>query len=1416
MENTSKSYALPNYLFEVSWEVCNKLGGIHTVVSTKAKLLQDTYGDHFILLGPDIYKGELDNRDFIEDLELFKDWKIQFEVDGLKLRTGRWNIPGKPIVILVDFSPLFAIKDQIFKWLWSKNKLDSLLGGWNYIEPALFGIATGKVIENFSRFYVQPNERPLAHFHEWMTGAGVLYLENNSPEIATVFTTHATFTGRAICSNGQPFYSRLDTYNGNQIAKDFNVTAEHSLEKTAAISADAFTTVSENTARECQLLLGKAVDQITTNGFEDSFLPEKDQWKTKRVESRKRLLKVASSVVGTKVNEDAFLVATSGRYEYRNKGIDLYIDALANLNQKEGMERQFIAFVIVPANHTTPIPEVHTAIKTGNFTRSNGSITLTHYLQDPENDLILKQIKDSGFTNNSNSNIIIIYAPIYLDGHDGIFNSSYYEVLIGLDLTVFPSYYEPFGYTPLESLAFHVPTVTTTLTGFGQQVKSNVIGYRTGMLVIERSDFNNRTVTEQIANYILAFSNKDASEIKQAREKAFEISRSFLWKNLIHNYNEVYQTALERHTLRTQTLERLRKLAPSVYVASPKSNEPIWKSAMVKFKVPESLKNLERVAKNLWWTWHPKAAELFASIDAELWETSNHNPICLLSSLDYDRFLKLEKDEKFKSRLQQITEIFNAYMFKTSEKKDPKIAYLCMEYGLHESIPIYSGGLGILAGDYLKEASDQNSDIVAFGLLYRYGYFNQGFTVHGDQVPQYIKQHFTMLPISPVMDANGKRMVLLLPLRGAIINSQVWRMDVGRIPLYLFDTDIPENSDDNKKITHNLYGGDNENRFRQELLLAINTLQLLEKLKIKPNLFHYNEGHTAFTGLVRIVKLMVEKNLSFEEAEQFVKASTLFTTHTPVPAGQDVFGEDLLRGYQAHFAETMNIPWEQFMGLGKLKPIDKKEKFSMTYLAARSAGEINAVSKIHAEVTRNMFSSIWKGFLPEELAIENVTNGVHYATWTATEWQQLFAETFVTDFQKNVSNSEHWVKVREIPSQKIAEIKKVLKKKLISALKKRLLESMKQLHSSSKQMYGALNSFDENDLLIGFARRFATYKRSNLLFQDEERLAKLLNQPNRPVKIIFSGKAHPLDIGGQQLIKQIIEISKKPKFSGKIFFIQNYDMALARLLVQGCDVWLNMPERGNEACGTSGMKAILNGTLNFSILDGWWAEAYRDDSGWGLSKEKNYDNSEDQNDFDAETLYNMLEHEIIPEYFEKNTKEIPEKWIGRIKNALIHIAPHFTTERMLDQYFENYYLQMYSRVQKMQQKDYKVVKELVQWGKKNNEAWDKISVVDVQVSNGVKPLELGETFQAEITLDLGELSPKEIGVELVFAKRQATGEFKIRSVQELKFISQKKNQAVYKGEAIVTITGAFQYDIRFYPKNKWLKYRRDLPLVEWI
>ncbi|MGI9543952.1 MAG: alpha-glucan family phosphorylase, partial [Cyclobacteriaceae bacterium] len=861
---------------------------------------------------------------------------------------------------------------------------------------------------------------------------------------------------------------------------------------------------------------------------------------------------------------------------------------------------------------------------------------------------------------------------------------------------------------------------------------------------------------------------------------------------------------------------RIIKRPPEAFVEPAEVNEPDWKSILVEFKVPESLKDLETLSQNLWWSWNHEAIELFRSIDGKLWDKVNHNPVSLLHEMPYNRLHELEQDARFIERLEHVMERFNAYMNVPKSKSGPKIAYLCMEYGLHVSLPMYSGGLGILAGDHLKEASDKNVDLLGIGLIYRYGYFNQSLTLRGDQVPSYDQLRFTQLPIHPVNDKRGNRLIINVPLRGPMLYVQVWRVDVGRVPLYLFDTDIPENNDEYKAITHQLYGGDQLNRFRQELLIALCSITLFRVLKIDVDLFHYNEGHTAFTGLARIMQMISDEHLSFDEAAHFVHASTLFTTHTPVPAGHDAFSEDILRSYHGHFAEELNVSWEQLLSIGKINRLDPNEKFSMSYYAARSSEEINGVSKVHAEVTRKMFRPIWKGFFEEELKIKYVTNGAHYQTWAAPAWQELFKEIAGNNFLQELSDLSHWEKIKEVPDDKIWEIRKKLKNDLIKGVGRRLKVALQGLHTHPKQVYEMLHNLKNSELIIGFARRFASYKRGNLLFRDTQRLKRILNDPQKPVKLIFAGKAHPANKEAQKLIKTIVKLSQSPDFLGKIFFIQNYDMELAQLMVKGVDVWLNTPVRGLEASGTSGMKATFNGVLNFSVMDGWWAEAYREDAGWALPQEGVYEKQKDQDDLDAEMIYNILEHEIIPEYYESNDSGVPRQWINRIKNAVANIAPHYTSRRMLSEYQTKFYQPMHKRTLSMKENDYKVTKEMTKWVNRMKREWPKISVVDVSLSNGTKPVQLGEKFQAEVTLDLNNLPASDIGVELVFAKNAENGELRIKDVQELDLVEEKPHKVVYRGASTATLSGAYKYDIRFYPKNPQLHYRRVLPLVKWI
>jgi len=1410
----------PDYVFEVSWEVCNKVGGIHTVITSKSATMVQEWGENYMTIGPDVWRGSGQNPEFIEDADLFLSWKEQAMAEGLRVKTGRWRFANYAIAILVDFTPFFHKKDEIFTTLWSKYHVDSLTGQWDYIEPAMFGYAAGKVIESFYKFHLSFKDKIIAHFHEWMTGSGVLYLHEHVPQIGTVLTTHATVVGRSIAGNGLPLYGKLSQYNGDQIAKDFNVLAKQSLEKRAAQYADCFTTVSEITARECEQFLEEEPDIITPNGFEIKIVPDENVFEQKRNEARKKLLTVAKALTGEDFPADTLLIAKSGRYEFRNKGIDVFIDAIGQLNKDPNYKRKTVAFIMVPAHHTGARKELVDRMQHLDRLQPHPPEILTHYLQGIDNDPVMNRLKANHLANNPEDTIKVIFVPTYLNGDDGIFDVHYYDLIIGFDLSVFPSYYEPWGYTPLESMAFHIPTVTTQLTGFGKWMRSTLGNVNNGIFVIDRGDNDEDVTAAKIASIISDFASKSNEEIRQSRESAYQLSKTVQWSNLISYYKKAYDIALRKSEGREYLYKDKHEVAPLDFkgLLHPKNNQPKWRRIFVQSEFPKTLEPLHELSKNLWWSWNYEAEELFEMIDPELWRQYKKNPVAMLDVLPYAKLKRLEKNTVFLEKLEAVYDAFRKYMDKPKQQNLPRIAYLCMEYGLNHIVRLYSGGLGILAGDYLKEASDSNIDLTGIGLLYRHGYFKQTLSKHGEQLAEYKSQKFSFLPILPVRDNEGNWLKVSVAFPGRRVYAKIWKINVGRVPLYLLDTDIEENNIDDRFITYQLYGGDHENRLKQEMLLGIGGERVLKTLGIQPDIYHCNEGHAAFVGLERIKNYVQDSNLSFTEALDVVRASTLFTTHTPVPAGHDAFSEEMIRAYLSEYPTLFNISWEKFVGLGRIDETDTHEKFSMSHLAARISQEVNGVSEIHGNVSREMFLPLWPGFMANELHISSVTNGVHYQTWTAKMWQIFFRDLF-----NNTSASLHpeegdWKKLLEMPDEKIWEIRTALKQELIAALSDKIKADMTRKHENPRDVIEVLNSLNENTLIVGFARRFATYKRAHLLFHDMEKLKQIVSIKDMPVQFLFAGKAHPKDKAGQDLIKRIVEISEMPDFRGKVIFLENYDMEVAKYLVQGVDVWLNNPERPMEASGTSGMKAALNGVLNLSVLDGWWAEGYIPGAGWALPQENTYDRKDFQDELDSEMLYNILEKEVIPLYYDRNKEGLPEKWIDMIRHSIANIAPRFTTRRMITEYLEKYYAPLYWRSKEISANNFAAVKELCEWKKKVVANWNNIKVVDMALHDSAhKPLPMGEDFHAEIVLSLGNLKPEEVGVEVLFIQKKNQDDPKeIIYKKELTVSHTGRSKATYVTSFPVTQSGVFEYGFRIFPKHHLLPNQMEFNLVKWV
>lgn len=1402
------------FLFETSWEVCNKVGGIHTVISTKALNIVNELGDNYILIGPDVWREDSTNPEFIPDDSMFIDWKNRAISEGLKVRTGRWNIAGRPIVFLLDFTPFFGQQNEIFARFWETYKLDSITGQWDYVEPALFGYAAGKVIESFTNFYHEHHDI-VAQFHEWMTGTGVLYLKKHAPWVATAFTTHATVLGRCIAGNNRPLYGKMTDYNPVNVAREFNVIAKQSLEKITAAEADVFTTVSELTSRECAHFLGKKVDLITPNGFENSFVPGPDVFDEKRQKAREMLFRVAQAVLGYTPSPDAMLVATSGRYEFRNKGIDIFIDSLGEINRKAEIQKECIGFILVPAYHKGPRQDIIDFLY-NNGPVPSGDIYLTHSLHYPEPDAILNRIKSNGLTNDQKNRVKVIFVPSYLNGNDGIFNMSYYDLLIGFDLTAFPSYYEPWGYTPLESMMFRIPTLTTTLSGFGLWVKENFSDTGKSIRIINRTDENEPEVISSICSFISEFATLGEQEIEEARNKAYEISRTLMWDSFVKHYFTAYDRALTVSFERRNEPREFIKMveAPVLEIKKP-HQVPVWKDIYVQSDVPEKLAALKELSTNLWWSWNSRAENLFRRMDPTVWESVGHNPKKLLEQIDYKRLLVLEEDEDFLRELNTVYRMFREYMDRPEDKTKPSVAYFSMEFGIDQCLKIYSGGLGVLAGDYLKEASDSNLNIIGIGLLYRYGYFKQKLGPRGEQIAVYEAEEFSHLPVNPVKDNEGNHLTVSLAWPGRTVKVRVWEAKVGKVSLFLLDTDFDENIPEDRAVTHHLYGGDNENRLKQELVLGIGGVRALTAMGIKPDIFHSNEGHSAFISLERLRVLINDYHLTFDEAIEVVRSSTLFTTHTPVPAGHDAFDEDLLRKYISHYHTRLNITWEKLMSLGRCES-DSDRKFNMSFLATRMSQEVNGVSKLHGEVSRDMFKKLWPGYLKEELFIGHVTNGVHYRTWLAPEWYNLYREiTGKEDFDQ--TDRKMWEKIYEVDDSRIYEIKKGLKKALFANIRKKLQSEMIELHVSPRTLLNVSTHLNENALTIGFARRFATYKRAYLLFKDLNRLEKIVNNPDRPVQFIYAGKAHPNDGGGQELIRRIFEISQMPQFTGKIIFLENYDLELAKQLIRGVDIWLNTPTRPLEASGTSGEKAVMNGTLHFSVLDGWWVEGYRAYAGWALPKKRTFENQDLQDDVDAETIYNMLEYEIIPAYYSVNEQGIPVEWVSYIKNSMARIAPEFTMKRQIDDYFEKYYIKLWERNKKIVANNFEKARELAAWKKKMIEEWDKIEVLNFKFEKPPEKIyRSGKDYKAEILLNINSIPVENLGVELVITQMTQKGEYEFITSREFSLVSRKGGKCLYRAHIVPEKAGSFFYGIRIFPKHKDLPHKQDFYLLRWI
>ena len=834
------------------------------------------------------------------------------------------------------------------------------------------------------------------------------------------------------------------------------------------------------------------------------------------------------------------------------------------------------------------------------------------------------------------------------------------------------------------------------------------------------------------------------------------------------------------------------------------------KSFVVTPSLPESLKDLATISENMWWCWNSDAVELFRRLDRDVWEESYHSPKAMLGLVKQSRLEELADDTSFISHMKLVKAELDKYMSVPTwfdktfpEYKDKKIAYFSTEFAIHESLPIYSGGLGVLSGDHLKSASDMGLPLVGIGLLYRNGYFKQHLSIDGWQIEEYKVNHFYSMPMQLLTDENGNTLSIEISLpHSPRVFARIWKIQVGRVALYLLDTDFDKNSAEDRTITGELYGGDKEMRIKQEKLLGVGGMKVLELLNIDPSVIHINEGHSAFLLLEKMRMLMKNKGLSFEQAQKVVKANCVFTTHTPVPAGNEVFSSQLVSTYFESLYRELGLSKEQFLALGRDLKVENMDKdFSMTILALKACGKANGVSRLHATVSREMWQNVWPELPRKEIPITHITNGIHTNTWISYEFAGLFQRYIGDDWIDEPSDQTLWQRVADIPDAELWRSHERRKERLVSFARNRLKMQLERRGLSKHMVAYADEVLDPEALTIGFARRFATYKRGNLIFRNLERIKKILTNKEKPVQIIIAGKAHPKDDKGKEIIKSIVALTSDPDLKYKVVFLEDYDMNVAHYLVQGVDIWLNNPLRPQEASGTSGMKAAVNGAINFSVLDGWWCEGYNGENGWVVGSTDTYNDLEYQNEMESRSIYEMLEKEIIPLFFDRGQDDLPRGWITKMKACMQTIGPMFNTNRMIEDYTRKFYVPSMELTEKMKENNYELAKKKADWQSNIERNWNRVSIISADDNTGSKTIKIGEPLKIRVRVNLAGIAPEDVFVQVYEGYLNTKNVLSDETFENMKMVSKEQDGTyIYEIEAPTRMVGHCGYTVRIVPQ----------------
>ncbi|MDR2870061.1 MAG: alpha-glucan family phosphorylase, partial [Deferribacteraceae bacterium] len=1338
-------------LFEVSWEVCNKVGGIYAVVSSKVLEAMENFGDNYYLLGPDLGNSP----EFTETNEAC--WDIiapALQAQNLHCRFGRWDIPGNPKVILVKFKDRYN-ESQLLHELWSRYGVDSLTGGWDYVEPVMFSTACGEVIANVCKaLNKKETDKSFAHFHEWMCGAGLLYLKTYAPEIATVFTTHATVLGRSMAGSGFDIYRQMKQINPKREAGAYNVTAKCSMETISAQMADCFTTVGKITADESTHFLGRTPDELTLNGLDMRIIDDYSKTRTKPEKNRKAVLDVCGKLMRQKLADNTRIFIISGRYEYHNKGVDIFLEALAQLNDSLSQSNTTVlAICAVLGGHNGVNQDAVSGDNSKQSDQGRNWIT-SHYLHNQQHDAILNTCRRLGLDNINENNVKFIFTPAMLDGHDGFFNMTYYDLLAASDLGVFPSWYEPWGYTPEESVAHAVPTVTTDLSGFGIWVRDTEGLDVSGAHIVPRRKTTYDDTKLALCKVLKDYALMPDAELSRRRASARGLADMCSWEHFFPNYINAYSFAAAKASERLSIQEEV--FVDKRPVVS-NAERPVLYGFTAMAELPKELERLKELAYNFWWCWNPACWELFSQLNNEEWEKSYHNPVSTLKNTSDKRFSVIVKDSLYMHLYEDVMEEFDKYMQRPINSYGnltpaQPVAYFSTEYGLAECLTIYSGGLGVLSGDHLKSASDLAIPLVAIGLLYKNGYFRQQIDKNNRQAAIYPENDFNSLPITLVKDTNGNPVKINLKLPGRTLFAQVWCVNVGCIKLYLMDSDIVDNTVDDRRITARLYEADRDLRLRQEMLLGMGGVRMLDELGIKPSVYHMNEGHSAFLIIERIRQLVQEQGMGFAEAGEYVRGNNVFTTHTPIDAGNEVFTPERMAEYFTMYAQMLGISWHDFMNMGHFEG-SERTIFEMTVLALKYAVKANGVSALHGHVARLMWHQGWKRMPHAEVPIGSVTNGIHVPSYAGPAIRTLFYRELGSEWLTAMPNDPLWDKIDDIPNKLLWNAKQSQKAELLEFTKKSITKVLARMPIPHEQHKQILASLVPEALVIGFARRFAPYKRANLLFADIDRITKILSDEKRPVIFIFAGKAHPADGPGGDILQQVVNMSYDPRFLGKVFFIEDYDLSVSRAMVQGCDVWLNNPRRPYEASGTSGQKVPVNGGLNLSVSDGWWVEGYNGENGWTIGPAVDVNEIvHDQSDYnDAMSLYRLLEDHVVPLYFNRMSDGLPHGWLDYVRESIKTLTSQYSSGRMVSDYVREYYTPAAERYMELVADDKELAKSLAAWKSSVGGRFGSVKIEEIAI-NGIDndhQMHLDQDISVRVRVSPGEMRPDELLVQLV-------------------------------------------------------------------